>query len=392
MVERAHISESLRVLDGADPANASDWHAARDAVRRMLCQLGTQGIGDALGGVIESLPSLAAELGKPAPVVHIDSHGHRVRSEIAATLKNVFMHLLRNSMDHGIESSDERRAAGKATSGTIDIAVGVGGGELWFVLSDDGRGLALDRIRGIARERGWIDADHDAALSDDEVAELIFRPGFSTASTVTEVSGRGVGMDAVRNFLKRDGGDIALRFTDDRVGAPYRAFETIVSLPARFAADVAAWASCTSMRAARTSARRSDDVIGQAWMIQMAAALAGGVVVAIVAAVVFRVTRTRLVEAHERDTARLRGALDAADARVADAASAHAEAADAWAQREAALEDALARETSAAGSQRDAMQALSADRAALAQHAMKIADEAARLRGSPARSSAGTSR
>ncbi|WP_322088756.1 MCP four helix bundle domain-containing protein [Burkholderia sp. BCC1999] len=240
MVERAHISESLRVLDGADPANGSDWHAARDAVRRMLSQLGTQGIGDALGGVIESLPSLAAELGKPAPVVHIDSHGHRVRSEIAATLKNVFMHLLRNSIDHGIESSEERRAAGKAASGTIDIAVGVGGGELWFVLGDDGRGLALDRIRGIARERGWIDAGNEAALSDEDVAELIFRPGFSTAQTVTEVSGRGVGMDAVRNFLKRDGGDIALRFTDDRAGAPYRAFETIVSLPARFAADGAA--------------------------------------------------------------------------------------------------------------------------------------------------------
>ena len=237
MVERAHISESLRVLDGADPANANDWQAARDAVRRMLSQLGTQGIGDALGGVIESLPSLAAELGKPAPVVHIDSHGHRVRSEIGATLKNVFMHLLRNSIDHGIESSEERRAAGKAASGTIDIAVGVGGGELWFVLSDDGRGLALDRIRGIARERGWIDGGNEAALTDEAVAELIFRPGFSTAHAVTEVSGRGVGMDAVRNFLKRDGGDIALRFTDDRVGAPYRAFETIVSLPARFAAD-----------------------------------------------------------------------------------------------------------------------------------------------------------
>ncbi|PHP86903.1 chemotaxis protein CheA [Burkholderia sp. AU18528] len=237
MVERAHISESLRVLDGADPANASDWRAARDAVRRMLSQLGTQGIGDVLGGVIESLPSLAAELGKPAPVVHIDSHGQRVRSEIVATLKNVFMHLLRNAIDHGIESSDARRAAGKPASGTIDIAVGVGGGELWFVLGDDGRGLALDRIRGIARERGWIDAVSEAALSDEDVAELIFRPGFSTAQAVTEVSGRGVGMDAVRNFLKRDGGDIALRFTDDRVGAPYRAFETIVSLPARFAAD-----------------------------------------------------------------------------------------------------------------------------------------------------------
>lgn len=122
-------------------------------------------------------------------------------------------------------------------------------------------------------------------------------------------------------------------------------------------------------------------MIGQAWMIQMAAALAGGVVVAIVAAVVFRVTRKRLVAALERDAAQLRGALAAADARIADVKSAHAEAADAWAQREAQLEDALARETSAAGTQRDAMQALSADRTALAQHAMKIADEAARLRG-----------
>ncbi|RQR46502.1 HAMP domain-containing protein [Burkholderia sp. Bp9140] len=249
MVERAHISESLRMLDGADPANAGDWHAARDSVRRLLSQFGTQGIGDALGGVIESLPSLAAELGKPAPVVHIDSNGHRVRSEIGATLKNVFMHLLRNAIDHGIETSDERRAAGKAPAGKIDIAVDVEDGALRFVLGDDGRGLALDRIRGIARERGWIDAGNETALSDEAVAELIFRPGFSTARAVTEVSGRGVGMDAVRNFLKRDGGDIALRFTDDRVGSPYRAFETIVSLPARFAADGAAHDAAPRARA-----------------------------------------------------------------------------------------------------------------------------------------------
>jgi len=236
MVERAHISESLRMLDRADPANAADWRAARDAVRRMLSQLGTQGIGDALGGVIESLPSLATELGKPAPVVHIDSRGWRVRSEIAPTLKNVFMHLMRNAIDHGIETSDERRAAGKPAAGTIDVAVDVDADALRFVLRDDGRGLALERIRAIAQERGWLDADAPA-LSDEAVAELIFRPGFSTARAVTEVSGRGVGMDAVRNFLKRDGGDIVLRFTDACVGAPYRAFETIVSLPARFAAD-----------------------------------------------------------------------------------------------------------------------------------------------------------
>ncbi len=122
-------------------------------------------------------------------------------------------------------------------------------------------------------------------------------------------------------------------------------------------------------------------MIVQAWMIQAAVALAGGAVVAVTAAIVFRVMRGRLVAAMEHDADTLRGALDAAEARAQAAVSAHAAAADAWAQREAQLEEALAREASVAGAQRDARQALFAERAALAQHAMKIADEAARLRG-----------
>lgn len=169
--------------------------------------------------------------------MRIDNNGYRVSNEVGDTLKNVFMHLLRNAIDHGIESADERRAAGKAAAGTIDIAVGVDGDMLQIVLSDDGRGLALDRIRGIARERGWIDGDDEQTPTDEAVAELIFRPGFSTAHAVTEVSGRGVGMDAVRNFLMREGGGIALRFTDDRRGAAYRAFHTVVRLPGSFAVD-----------------------------------------------------------------------------------------------------------------------------------------------------------
>ncbi|CAN0626264.1 Histidine kinase [Burkholderia multivorans] len=237
MVERAQISESLRVLDGIDPANSTDWRAARDSVRNMLSLLGTESLDEALAGVLESLPSLATELGKEVPEVRIDDNGYRVRSEIGGTLKNVFVHLLRNSIDHGIERGDERKAHGKAAAGTIDIEAGVDGGMLQITLADDGRGLALDRIRSIARERGWIDADTERTMTDEAVAELIFRPGFSTASAVTEVSGRGVGMDAVRNFLKREGGDIALRFTDDRRGASYRAFQTVVSLPDAFAVD-----------------------------------------------------------------------------------------------------------------------------------------------------------
>ncbi|WP_269502423.1 methyl-accepting chemotaxis protein [Burkholderia sp. IMCC1007] len=119
----------------------------------------------------------------------------------------------------------------------------------------------------------------------------------------------------------------------------------------------------------------------QAWMIPIGAALAGGLVVAALAAIVCRMARARLVAAMTREADVLRDALGAADARAAAATAAHADAADAWAQREAALEEALARATAGAAEQHDALQALAAERAALSQHATKLADEAARLRG-----------
>jgi two-component system chemotaxis sensor kinase CheA len=185
--------------------------------------------------VLDSLPSLASELGKPAPAVRIDDNGYRLRGQAGGTLSNVFMHLLRNSIDHGIETAEARSAQGKPPAGTIDIEVGVDSGALQITLSDDGRGLALERIRGIALERGWI--GDDDTLSDEAIANFIFRPGFSTAQTVTEVSGRGVGMDAVRDFLRRENGSIELRFTDDHKGAPFRQFQTIVCLPDNVAVD-----------------------------------------------------------------------------------------------------------------------------------------------------------
>jgi two-component system chemotaxis sensor kinase CheA len=84
-------------------------------------------------------------------------------------------------------------------------------------------------------ERGWIGSND--TLSDEAIADFIFRPGFSTAETVTELSGRGVGMDAVRDFLKRANGSIELRFTDDQKGAAFRQFQTIVCLPDSVAVD-----------------------------------------------------------------------------------------------------------------------------------------------------------
>ena len=235
MVDRAHIGESLHLLETANVANLDELVAMRDAVHRTLRLVGTGSVGESLAGVLESLPSLARELGKAVPAVRIDDNGYRLRSQAAGTLRNVFMHLLRNSIDHGIESGDERVANGKPAAGTIDIEVGVDHDMLQVTLSDDGRGLALSRIRDIAIGRGWIAAGEK--LDDDAIAQLIFRPGFSTAHAVTEVSGRGVGMDAVRDFLAREHGRIELRFTDDRHGADFRQFQTVVCLPDSMAVD-----------------------------------------------------------------------------------------------------------------------------------------------------------
>ncbi|MFX1764605.1 HAMP domain-containing protein [Paraburkholderia sp. A1RI-2L] len=226
---REQIDASLRLLDSANEHDLDSLRAMRTALRCVLGRIGTQSVEQALAGVLESLPSLAQELGKVAPHVCIDDGGYRLHNDAVGTVSDVFTHLLRNSLDHGIEMPAQRRAQGKDEAGRIDVALSVADGVLRIVLADDGRGLALARVRAVAVERGWLDADEP--VSDETVAAFIFRAGFSTAHRVTEVSGRGVGMDAVRNFLEREGGRIELRFTDNRQGADYRHFETLVYLP-----------------------------------------------------------------------------------------------------------------------------------------------------------------
>jgi two-component system chemotaxis sensor kinase CheA len=204
-------------------------HAARSALQRLGCE----SLSKILSGVTESVPSLAQELGKPAPKIVMEEGGILVRSQLADTLRNVFMHLYRNSMDHGLETAAERKEAGKPESGTIELNMGLDANNLTIRLKDDGRGLALQRIRAKAAEKGLIAEGEDKAAS--EVAQLIFASGFSTASAVTEVSGRGVGMDAVRGFIEAEGGQIALSLTSSDTSQTFCPFETVITLPARFA-------------------------------------------------------------------------------------------------------------------------------------------------------------
>ena len=229
------IAESLQLLEETDVADKDAALAMRDAVRHRLSLLTTRSFNDALSGVFGSLPSLARELGKATPAILVDDNGFRVRDEGTDVLKNVFMHLLRNSMDHGIETADERAALGKAPNGVVELDVVAEGESIRLTLRDDGRGLALGRMREKAVEKGWL--DDGEAIDDEALAHLIFRPGFSTATTVSDVSGRGVGMDAVRDFVARHFGTIALRFTDTREGEAFRTFQTVIHLPRRLFVD-----------------------------------------------------------------------------------------------------------------------------------------------------------
>jgi two-component system, chemotaxis family, sensor kinase CheA len=122
---------------------------------------------------------------------------------ILDALAEPLTHIVRNAVDHGIESSEDRIAAGKGARGTIYLNAYHQGTQVVIEIRDDGRGVDLERIRKQAIQRGLVRAEDVVRLADSELTNLIFEPGFSTASQVTEVSGRGVGMDVVRTVLDR---------------------------------------------------------------------------------------------------------------------------------------------------------------------------------------------
>lgn len=146
----------------------------------------------------------SARLGKQVELILQGEHTELDKSVIEK-LSDPLTHIVRNSIDHGIETPAERLAAGKPAQGSVKLAASHQGGSVVVEISDDGRGLSRERILAKAREKGL--AVHDA-MSDAEVWQLIFMPGFSTAEAVTELSGRGVGMDVVRRNIQAMGGRI----------------------------------------------------------------------------------------------------------------------------------------------------------------------------------------
>jgi two-component system, chemotaxis family, sensor kinase CheA len=135
---------------------------------------------------------------------------------ILDSLAEPLMHIVRNAVDHGIESAEDRIAAGKAARGTIYLNAYHQGTQVVIEVRDDGRGIDLAQIREHAVKRGVLKAEDAQRLSENEVMNLIFEPGFSTAAEVTEVSGRGVGMDVVRTVMDRLKGTVHISSNKNR--------------------------------------------------------------------------------------------------------------------------------------------------------------------------------
>ena len=151
---------------------------------------------------------LAVETGKNVRLL-INGEATEVDKTVVEQLFDPLIHMIRNAVDHGIEPPADRVANGKPAQGTVRLSAMHVGGRIVIQVTDDGRGIDRSRVRARAVERGLLDPD--AALTDEQLDNLIFLPGLSTAESVSEISGRGVGMDVVRRNVERLGGRVLIR-------------------------------------------------------------------------------------------------------------------------------------------------------------------------------------
>lgn len=165
---------------------------------------------------------LSSKLGKQARLV-MSGENTEVDKTVIEQLSDPLTHLIRNALDHGLETPEERIAVGKPAEGIIHLAAEHRSGRIFIEISDDGRGIDRNRVLAKAVERGLV--ERGATLTDEQIDMLIFAPGFSTASEVSDVSGRGVGMDVVRKNIQDVGGRVVVQST------PGAGSRFILSLP-----------------------------------------------------------------------------------------------------------------------------------------------------------------
>jgi two-component system chemotaxis sensor kinase CheA len=166
-----------------------------------------------IGVVWNKLPRVVRDLAaslKKQIALEMEGAGTELDRTIIEAIRDPLTHIVRNSCDHGIEPPSVRTARGKTASGCLKLRAWHEGGQVNIEISDDGAGIDTERVKAKALERRLITDEQAARLSEREAVNLVFLPGFSTAETVTSISGRGVGMDVVRTHIERIGGTVDL--------------------------------------------------------------------------------------------------------------------------------------------------------------------------------------
>ena len=223
-IARGRLGQLVAHERSDGPLAASLWHLEQlhGALQDEVMKLRMVSLGPVFRSHHRTVRDTALKLGKDVRLV-IEGDDVEVDTSIAEQVRDPLTHMVRNAIDHGIETPAERRAAGKSAQGTVTLRARHLAGSVEIVLADDGRGLDRAAITGRAEALGL--AANAAGLSDEAVWAFIFEPGFSTAREVTAVSGRGVGMDVVRRHIE------ALRGTVEIASTPGAGTRFTIRLP-----------------------------------------------------------------------------------------------------------------------------------------------------------------
>lgn len=203
----AVITSEFRTLHGDfDSLLGRQQRLTRDAQDNLM-HIRMVPVSNIINRLDRTVRSVSNKLGKKVDLV-VKGEGTELDKTVLEEITDPLLHLIRNALDHGVESPEERKAAGKPEKATLQIEALNQGTQVTIRVSDDGSGLDLAKIRNLAVNRGMIKEDQE--LTEEELRSLIFLPGFSTADKLTDVSGRGVGMDVVREAVQRLKGSISV--------------------------------------------------------------------------------------------------------------------------------------------------------------------------------------
>lgn len=222
-VIRNMVNRLVRTIEKEHPGSRNighlgelleEMHKVNSAMQNKIVDLRKVPLKSTFKPLPRTVRDLSKSLSKDIQLA-VEGEDLRVDTTISQTLSESLIHVIRNAADHGLETPTERTAAGKSPTGTVSIRCREAREEVVIEITDDGRGIDAKKVASKAQEKGLITSEDLARMNEEQIMSLIFEPGFSTAAAVTDVSGRGVGMDMVRTSVEKLRGRVAI---DSKVG------------------------------------------------------------------------------------------------------------------------------------------------------------------------------